>query len=443
MNKWYEEAVFYHLYPLGLLGSKKVNDYVLERHFDELEKWLYHMKDLNITALYIGPLFKSMSHGYDTVDYYEVDPRLGTREDFKYFVKKAHELGIKVVVDGVFNHVGKAFFAFKDLLEKRENSYYRDWFYCDFTRQSPSGENFFFEAWHGYYELVKLNLDNPEVEDHLMGAVKYWIDEFDIDGIRLDCADCLSFKFLSDLRLTVDHKKADFWLMGELIHGDYSRWIKPELLNSSTNYELHKGLYNSHNDYNYFELAHSIKRQFDPMYGLYKGFYLYNFVDNHDVDRLYSKLKRKPNLKNVYVLLFALIGIPSIYYGSEYAIEGVKTNGSDDPLRPKLDLDKLKANETTKLITKLAKLKKEHRSLSYGKYQEVLLTNRQYAFLRYDENERLLCVANCDEAPSCFSINLEGIKDAYSLLDNKSYSHDQNTITIELRPHDSDLIKIS
>ncbi len=442
MNKWYEEALFYHLYPLGLLGLAKVSDYHKERHFMELEPWLLHMQDLSVTALYIGPLFKSKTHGYDTTDYFQIDPRLGTNDDFKHFVQRAHELGIKVVVDGVFNHCGKDFFAFKDLLEKREYSEYKDWFYVDFNRSSPSGESFYFEAWHGFYELVKFNLDNPNVKNYLFSAIKYWIEEFEIDGIRLDCADCLSFDFLRDLRLLVDSLKEDFWLMGELIHGDYSRWIKPDLLDSSTNYELHKGLYNAHNDYNYFEIAHTIKRQFDPQWGLYKDFYLYNFVDNHDVDRLASKLNRKEDLKNVYVLLFGLLGIPSIYYGSEYAIEGKKTNGSDDPLRPKLELAELEENDITKLIRLLGSLKKEYKALSYGRYDELYLTNRQYAFLRTYENERILCVTNCDDAPVSFKLMINDLKEVISLLNKANYSFSHDSITITLKAHDSDLIKL-
>ena len=154
-----------------------------------------------------------------------------------------------------------------------------------------------------------MNLDNEEVRGYLYEVIHDWIAEFDIDGIRLDCADCLNFDFMKEMRRRTAAEKADFWLMGEVIHGDYSRWANPETLHSVTNYELHKGLYSGHNDHNYFEIAHTIRREFDQNGGIYRNTKLYSFVDNHDVDRLASKLTVKENLNPVYTLLYTLPGI--------------------------------------------------------------------------------------------------------------------------------------
>ena len=288
MGKWFEEAVFYHMYPIGMSGAPRQNEQTeIVHRFEELEQWISHISWLGCTAIYIGPLFEASSHGYDTKDYKQVDRRLGDNGDFKRFVEKAHEQNIKVVVDGVFNHTGREFFAFQDILEKREQSPYCCWYKgLNFGGNTNYNDGFWYEAWRGCYELVNLNLQNEQVRQYLLDVIGFWIEEFDIDGIRLDCADCLDFGFMEAMRRFTQEKKADFWLMGEVIHGDYSRYIADHLLHSVTNYELHKGLYSGHNDHNYFEIAHSIRRQFDENGGIYRGRRLYSFVDNHDVDRI-------------------------------------------------------------------------------------------------------------------------------------------------------------
>lgn len=409
MNKWYEQAVFYHMYPLGMCGAPKLREHALQTHvIKDFISWLPHLYKLGITAIYIGPLFESTSHGYDTKDYYKIDSRLGSNEDFIEFVDACHQHDIKVVVDGVFNHTGKEFFAFQDILNNRENSIYRDWYKdVDFSQDSPSGEPFSFNAWRGIFELANLNLNNQIVRDYLLDVVRNWIHTFKIDGIRLDCADCLEFEFMKQLRHVCDEEKTDFWLMGELIHGDYSCWINDEMLHSSTNYELHKGLFSGHNEHNYFEIAHSIRREFDEQQGIYRGMTLYSFLDNHDVDRIASKLNNKENLIPAYLLLYTLPGIPSIYYGSEWGIEGRKEGGNDDLLRPCLNIEEMQTQDDSKLtqlLIELAKFKKLYSSLSCGRYKEVYLTNRQYAYLRYTEEETILIAVNNDESDATIYI---------------------------------------
>ena len=412
MSKWYEEAIFYHIYPLGLLGAPERRQDQGEEtvhRLRDLDAWVDHMKDLGFTATYIGPLFESTSHGYDTKDYRRVDSRLGDNEDFRHFVEKCHENGIRVVVDGVFNHTGREFFTFQDLQRNRENSPYRYWYQdVNFGGNSPFNDGFWYRAWHNCYELANLNLGNPEVRNYLLDVVRFWIDEFDIDGIRLDCADCLNFDFMRELRSATAEKKEDFWLMGEVIHGDYARWVKPEYLHSVTNYELWKGLYSGHNDHNYFEIAHTIRRQFDANGGIYRGCRLYSFVDNHDVDRIVNTLKEKKFLRSVYTLLYTLPGIPSVYYGSEFGVEGKKEWGGDQHLRPALDLEKLSAEppvpELPELIRRLARVHAEERALTDGAYRELLLTNRQYAFARILGDEAVITAVNNDDTEARFEI---------------------------------------
>lgn len=398
---WYDEAVFYHIYPLGLTGAPKQNDYGEPVHrLNTLLPWVDHIKEIGGSALYIGPLFESVGHGYETTDYKKLDSRLGTNEDLTAFVAYCHEQGIKVIFDGVFNHTGRDFFAFKDIQANRENSQYKDW-YCNvnFWGNNEYNDGFSYDNWGGYNLLVKLNQKNPAVVNYICDVIRFWVSEFDVDGIRLDAADVLDFDFMKALRRTANEVKPDFWLMGEVIHGDYSRWVNGETLHSVTNYTLHKALYSGHNDHNYFEIAHTVRRLQNM--GTLK---LYNFVDNHDVERIYTKLTNKAHFAPVHVLLYTLPGVPSIYYGSEFGIEGRKEYGSDDSLRPALNIedykDSVKTNPCTALIAALGKVRQAVPALSYGSYAELMLTNRQFAYARDLDVTRVIVSVNNDDAPA-------------------------------------------
>lgn len=396
---WYNEATFYHIYPLGLTGTPKENDYGTPVHrLNTLLPWIDHIKEIGCTALYIGPLFESVGHGYETTDYKKLDSRLGTNEDLTNFVKACHDKGIRVIFDGVFNHTGRDFFAFKDIQKNRENSPYVNW-YCNvnFGGNTEYNDGFSYENWGGYNLLVKLNQRNPEVQNYICDVIRFWVSEFDIDGIRLDAADVLDFDFMRVLRHTADEVKKDFWLMGEVIHGDYSRWVNGQTLHSVTNYALHKALYSGHNDHNYFEIAHTVK-YLQNMGDLD----LYNFVDNHDVERIHTKLQNKAHFAPVHVLLYTLPGVPSIYYGSEFGIDGKKEKFSDASLRPALDLkdyaDAVTKNPCTALIAALGKVRQGTPALSYGSYSELALTNRQFAFARDLDGVRVIVTVNNDDS---------------------------------------------
>lgn len=420
MGKWYEEAVFYHIYPLGLCNAPRINEEGIPvNRLKELDKWVDHIKEMGFTALYIGPLFESEGHGYETRDYKTVDKRLGTNEDFKDFVKKCHSNGIKVVVDGVFNHTGREFYAFKDIRENREKSKYINWYQnVNFQGNNEYNDGFSYESWRGYNSLAKLNLRNIDVRKYLLEVIEFWVQEFDIDGIRLDCADVLDFDFMKEMRQLSNRIKDDFWLMGEVIHGDYSRWVNKDMLHSVTNYELHKGIYSGHNEHNYFEIAHTIRRLFDKNGGICKGEMLYTFVDNHDVERIATKLKNREHLYPVHMLLYTLPGIPSVYYGSEFGIEGKKENGSDYSLRPHLVLEDCSNNnpEFTSYLKKLGSLYKERKELALGEYVELYLTNRQYAFARISEEGRSLIVLNNDDSENILCVPVPFEKEEFKNL---------------------------
>ena len=409
---WYDEAVFYHIYPLGMTGAPKENSYGEPvSRLSTLVPWISHIKKQGFNALYIGPLFESVGHGYETTDYKKLDSRLGTNKELTDFVAECHKQGIKVILDGVFNHTGRDFFAFRDIKEKREASAYRDW-YCNvnFGGNNEYNDGFSYENWGGYNLLVKLNQHNQAVKDYICDVIRFWVKEFDIDGIRLDAADVLDFSYMQALRKVANEVKSDFWLMGEVIHGDYSRWVNEGTLHSVTNYQLHKALYSGHNDHNYFEIAHTVKRLYEIGGNKPDGLKLYNFVDNHDVERIYTKLTNKKHFAPVHILMYTLPGVPSVYYGSEFGIEGAKQRNSDDSLRPFIDIEKYMAeaenNSFVRLISALGEIRQKTKALSYGKYKELLLTNRQYAFSRddvivavnNDDNEaELSLAADCSE----------------------------------------------
>lgn len=412
---WYDSAVFYHIYPLGLCGCPHDNNGETGAHFDKLNEWAEHAKRIGCNAIYIGPLFESGSHGYDTTDYRLVDRRLGTNDDFKQFVKNCHANDVKVIVDGVFNHTGRDFFAFQDIKQNRENSRYKDW-YCNvnFWGNNEYNDGFSYDNWGGYNLLAKLNLWNSEVKNYHLETVKFWVDEFDIDGIRLDAADVLDFGFMKELRSFCNGLKPDFWLMGEVIHGDYSRWVNNDMLHSVTNYELHKGLYSGHNDHNYFEIAHTIKR----LNGIVGDKKLYTFCDNHDVARIYSKLNNKAHMYNVAILVYTVPGIPSIYYGSEFGIPGNKEKGSDWNLRPDLNLaDFNEKDELPALYTTLGHLKQRFPELTYGDYRELYLTTGQFAFARCLDGRAVVTALNNADNGAHMEINLPiGANKAVNLL---------------------------
>ena len=312
---WAYESVFYQIYPLGFCGAPFENDGRLEHRIKKVNDWIPHIKKVGANAIYFSPVFESDTHGYNTRDYTKIDTRLGTNEDFAEVCANLHKEGIKVVLDGVFNHVGRGFWAFQDVLKNREQSPYVNWFArIAFDGNSNYNDGLWYEGWEGNYELVKLNLRNEDVINHIFDAIRGWVEEFDIDGLRLDVAYCLDHDFIRRLRRFCDELKPDFFLLGETLHGDYNQIMNDEMLHSVTNYECYKGLHSSFNSMNMFEINHSLLRQFGPEnWTLYKGRHLLSFVDNHDVTRVASILNNKKHLPLIYALAFGMPGIPCVY----------------------------------------------------------------------------------------------------------------------------------
>jgi glycosidase len=391
---WADESVFYQIYPLGMCGAPHENDGRLEHRIRRVLDFIPHLQKLGVNAVLFNPLFESDAHGYDTRDYRKVDVRLGTNEDLKEVCDALHKAGMKVIFDGVFNHVGRGFFGFRDVQEKKWDSEYKNWFNISFDGNDAYNDGFWYEGWEGHYELVKLNLRNEATVQYLLDTVKFWTEEFGIDGLRLDVAYCLDKDFLRRLKGFCSGLKSDFFLVGEILGGDYRTVCGDGLCDSATNYECYKGLYSSFNSMNMFEIVHSLIRQFgsDP-WTLYRGYHLFTFVDNHDVTRVASILQNPAHLPLIYALAFGMPGIPCIYYGSEWGIRGDKKDG-DWTLRPETAAPEW--NELTDWISKLTAAKKGSEALNYGDFRSVLLTNRQCIFERKSEHERVLVAINAD-----------------------------------------------
>jgi cyclomaltodextrinase / maltogenic alpha-amylase / neopullulanase len=413
MSNWSDKSVFYHIYPLGCCDAPQENDFSSppQGRIRRLCSAAGSIRKRGFTAVYLGPVFESSRHGYDTSDYYITDRRLGTNEDLAAVCTAFHEAGLRIVFDAVFNHVGRNFHAFRDLREKGSASAYCGWFEkLDFTHQNACGDPFSYATWHGHLELAKLNLGNAEVREYLFNAVEQWIHCYDIDGLRLDAADCMDRDFLSALAAHCRNIKPDFWLMGEVVQGNYSEWANPNHLDSVTNYEAYKGLYSSFNDGNFFEIAWTMNR-LSGAEGICRNINLYNFADNHDVDRIASRLNDIRHLIPLYCLLFTMPGIPSVYYGSEFGITGEKHDGSDRPLRPVLNIENAKALNGGEIladtIANLASLRVEHAALQQGTYEPLAINNRQIGFLRRTQEQAVAVFINSAETSSEIECSLD------------------------------------
>jgi glycosidase len=301
---WYDKSVVYQIYPLGLTGAPYDNDGIQEHRILQLLEngWIEHLQKLGVNCVILNPVFESETHGYDTINYGMVDVRLGTNEDLRAVVDAFHAAGMRVLLDGVFNHVGRSFWAFEDVRQNREASEYADWFCINWGGNNEYDDGFSYDTWAGVPYLVKLNHRNFDLNAYCADVIREWEQEYDIDGLRLDVAYCLDIGFLGYLRQVADElseKRAEkFLLLGETMFGDYNLWMGDNLCDSVTNYECYKGLWSSMNASNMHEVAYALERQSgDKPWDLYTGKRLLNFVDNHDVPRIATRLENKKRLK--------------------------------------------------------------------------------------------------------------------------------------------------
>ncbi|MDR3435733.1 alpha-amylase family protein [Telmatospirillum sp.] len=326
---WVRHALWWHLYPLGFVGAEREapGGTGIVHRLGHIKAWLDYVVELGASGLALGPIFASSSHGYDTVDHFRIDSRLGDDADFDDLLAAAHDRGVRVILDGVFNHVGRAFPAFQEVLREGAAAAHASWF----RLARPAGTEPHYQTFEGHDRLVVLNHDDPAVGDYVVRVMDYWLDR-GADGWRLDAAHAVPRRFWAEVlpRVRTGHPEAYF--VGEVFHGDYSAFVRETGMDAITQYELWKAIWSALNDRNFFELAWALERH----NGFLATFKPMTFVGNHDVTRLASQLADERHLPHALVVLFTVGGTPSVYSGDEQAFRGIKEErpGGDDAIRP-------------------------------------------------------------------------------------------------------------
>ncbi|GAB95468.1 glycosidase [Kineosphaera limosa] len=326
---WAEHAICWHVYPLGFLGAPIHDipaDFAPQRRLRDLVPWLDDAIELGASALLLGPIFASASHGYDTVDYFRIDPRLGDEQDFDILVRECHQRGLRVILDGVFNHVGSDHPRYRQALEQGPHSDAASWFRIDFN--APGGPAA--EVFEGHGALINLDHDSPAVVELVADVMNHWCER-GADGWRLDAAYAVRPEFWAQVLPGVREAHPEIFVFGEVIHGDYVELVERSGWDSLTQYELWKAIWSSLKDVNFFELAHALRRhqefcaQFAPV----------TFIGNHDVTRIAAQVGPERAVLAA-VILMTVPGTPCVYYGDEYAATAVKEEraGGDDAVRP-------------------------------------------------------------------------------------------------------------
>ena len=412
----------YQIYPLGTPGQggggffggvPATNDLTSppETKLLLLRHWYTHLKELGVTSIYFSPLFESETHGYDTVDYFLIDRRVGDLASFKTILKELHELGIKVILDGVFNHTGRQFFAFQEIIKAGKdwaNCPFKDWYFIS-EGNSTYDDPFAYRSWEGHEELPELNVENEAVREYLFKVAKFWLGEVGVDGWRLDVAHELPPAFWRDFRTACTEANPEHVLLGEVIHGDYNVWVGPSkgLLHSGTNYQLSKALWSSTKEHNFYELDSAVTR--DNM--MYREMSLVNFLSNHDVARVATQLEGEPQHNRIaHFLLLTSRGIPCIYYGDEVGIKGRKEEGDAALRQAMVNPDPASGEwppggkELFDFISALVKFRALHPALVDGSHHplycgkgEYGMANNEIVFARRAEGEMLIVAANADK----------------------------------------------
>lgn len=328
---WTDHVIWWHVYPLGAVGAPIREAYDAQQVAHPLwtlEGWLDHVIELGANGLQLGPLFRSQTHGYDTTDHFAIDPRLGDERDFDDLVRRAHARGLRVMLDGVFNHVGWSHPLYQQALAEGRHSYAARHFRIDWDAEGGPRPAVF----EGHGSLVALDHQREEVVDLVREVMLHWLRR-GIDGWRLDAAYAVDPTFWARVLPLVREDFPDATFVGEVIHGDYADLVRRSTLDSVTQYELWKAIWSSLVDHNFYELAHALGRHD----ALLDTFVPMTFVGNHDVTRIASRVG-PPKAVLAATVLMTVAGQPSLYYGDEHAFEGVKEEreGGDDAVRPPL-----------------------------------------------------------------------------------------------------------
>jgi cyclomaltodextrinase / maltogenic alpha-amylase / neopullulanase len=381
---WIEHAIWWQVYPLGFVGAYPgepppgPDQHRLRR----ITEWFDHAIELGTSGLALGPIFASRTHGYDTTDHYRIDPRLGDDSDFDHLIAEARRRGLRVLLDGVFNHVGTDFAT-------------TSWF-----RKRGNGSHDGFDTFEGHGELIALDHDNPEVVDYVVDVMKHWLQR-GADGWRLDAAYSVADRFWAQVLPRVRANAPDAWFVGEVIHGDYAATVRATTFDSVTQYELWKAIWSSLNDGNLHELDWALVRHNEFL----DAFVPMTFVGNHDVTRIASRLENTRHLEHALIVLLTTGGTPSVYAGDEYAYRGVKEErfGGDDAVRPAFGSPPVEVDQhgqdTFRLHQYLIGLRRRHPWLHTARTSPLQLTNRQYVYQTRKGSDALVVALNIDDEP--------------------------------------------
>ncbi len=405
---WARHAIWWHVYPLGFLGAEGAGVAETTPRLRGLVPWLDDLLELGANGLALGPVFASETHGYDTVDHFRVDPRLGTEDDLVALIEACHARGVRVQLDGVFNHVGRGFPRFADVLEHGVGSPSAAWFHLDPGADGPDG--FGYERFEGHDALVVLDHANPEVVDHVARVMSFWCER-GVDSWRLDAAYAVPPEFWAQVLPRVRAEYPDVWVSGEMIHGDYAAYVAQSGVDSVTQYELWKAVWSSLNDGNLFELAHAVERHA----ALLPTFLPQTFVGNHDVTRIATRLEDPRHLPLAVAVLLALPGVPSIYAGDERGWQGTKEDrpGGDDAVRPEFPASPAdlgpEGSDVRDLHRDLIGVRRRHPWLSGASVVEVdTVENELLAFRVAAEGQSLAVVLNIADAPAQVRVPVPG-----------------------------------
>ncbi|WP_214317277.1 alpha-amylase family protein [Nonomuraea sediminis] len=347
MPSWTDHAIWWHVYPLGFTGAPKQAEQRVVHRLRRLEPWLDYAVELGCSGLMLGPIFAAETHGYDTVDHFRIDPRLGDEKDFDSLVEQARERGLRIVLDGVFNHVGRSFAGPREFLTDR--------------------------AFEGHDRLVVLDHGRPAVQEYVAGVMDHWLGR-GAAGWRLDAAYAVPADFWAGVLPQVRDRHPESWFVGEMIHGDYAGYVERSGLDSVTQYELWKAIWSSLNDRNLFELAWALDRH----NGMLETFVPQTFAGNHDVSRLATRLEDPRHLGHALAILFTVAGIPSVYYGDEEGLTGLKEEreGGDDAIRPAFPETPGERGPVFRLHQRLIGNRRRHPGVVRARTKVDHLTNR-------------------------------------------------------------------
>jgi cyclomaltodextrinase len=390
MVGWAEHAIWWQVYPLGFTGAPRALSEAPGHHrLRQLTDWLDYAVELGCSGLLLGPVFRSETHGYDTIDYFRIDPRLGDDDDFDRLLAATRERGLRVVLDGVFNHVSQQFVEGRDWFRRREDGTY--------------------DVFEGHQHLVALNHDDPAVADYVIKVMNHWLDR-GIAGWRLDAAYAVPPEFWRQVLPAVRERHPEAWFVGEVLHGDYAAYVERSGLDSVTQYELWKAIWSSLNDGNFFELAWALKRHV----AMLDTFLPQTFIGNHDVTRMATQLNDERHLGHALVLLMTLGGVPSIYYGDEQAFRGLKEEreGGDDAVRPGFPRDPSELAPfgwpTYRLHQRLIGMRRRHPWLVRAHTAVEHLTNRAVALRAQAPEGDVLTLLNLGDEPYRFPLDVNG-----------------------------------